>query len=394
MVFVVLYCLQLFCWFSYELSEKYWAISPKGKHKLSETKLSTFQKCLFELRYAFFFGCLWKNCFENFLRSLYLEQYVFLFKCRVTFRQRHFLKATYGTLALYILRLRCLVISNTYKNSFCFLSKTETFQNDVEYVPKMSFWTLLGLFFWLQIKKMFWELPQVSLLETIRVFRSNAELSFGCPSSRRLRLVLWLFTSCVWAVLRYRILIETAFDFFGNVAFVILYCVQLFWWFSYKPPEKYWATSPKGKHKLSKTTLSTFQKCLFELCSDFLFGCLWKNCFENFLRSLYLEQYVFLFKCRVTFRQRHFLKATYGTLALYILRLRCLVISNTYKNSFCFLSKTGTFQNDVEYVPKMSFWALLGLFFWLQIKKMFWCFENFLRSLYLKQYVFFVQMQS
>ena len=24
-----------------------------------------------------------------------------------------------------------------YKNSFCFLSKTETFQNDVEYVPKL-----------------------------------------------------------------------------------------------------------------------------------------------------------------------------------------------------------------------------------------------------------------
>ena len=218
---------------------------------------------------------------------------MFLFKWRVTFRQRHFLKATYGTLALYILRLRCLVISNTYKNSFCFLSKTETFQNDVEYVPKMSFWALLGLFFWLQIKKMFWELPQVSLLETIRVFRSNAELSFGCASCRRLRLVLWLFTSCVWAVLRYRILIKTAFDFFGNVAFVFLYCVQLFWWFSYKPPEKYWATSPKGKHKLSKTTLSTFQKCLFELCSAFFFGCNWKKCFENFLRSLYLEKYVF-----------------------------------------------------------------------------------------------------
>ena len=34
----------------------------------------------------------------------------------------------------------------------------------------------------------------------------------------------------------------------------------------------------------------------------------------------------FLFKCRVTFRLCHFSKATFGTLALYILRLRCLVI--------------------------------------------------------------------
>ena len=58
----------------------------------------------------------------------------------------------------------------------------------------------------------------------------------------------------------------------------------------------------------------------------------------------------FLFKCRVTFRLRQFSKARFGTLALYILRLRCLGISNTYKNSFYWakqkLSKTtlSTFQ--------------------------------------------------
>ena len=96
-------------------------------------------------------------------------------------------------------------------------------------------------------------------------FRSTAVLGFACASFRRLRMVLSLFTSCVWDVLRYRILRKTAFDFFGNVVFVVLYCVQLFWWFSYKPSENYWAISPKGKHKLSKTTLSTFQKGLFEL---------------------------------------------------------------------------------------------------------------------------------
>ena len=36
------------------------------------------QKRLFELSFAFFFGCSYKKRFENFLRSLYLEQYVFI----------------------------------------------------------------------------------------------------------------------------------------------------------------------------------------------------------------------------------------------------------------------------------------------------------------------------
>ena len=250
----------------------------------------------------------------------------FLFKCRVTFRLRQTSKATFGTLARYILRLRCLVLSNTYKNSFCFLSKTETFQNDVEYVPEMSFWALLGWILWLWIKKLLWELAEISLHETIRVFCSNAESRFGCAIFRTLRSVLWLFTSCVWDVLRYRILIKkTAFDFFGNVVFEILDCVQLFWWFSYKPSEKQWAFSSKGKHQLSKMTLSTFQKCLLELCFAFFFGCN-KNMFWGLSTW---NNTCFLFKCRVTFWLCYFSNATFGTLALYILRLRCLAIPNT-----------------------------------------------------------------
>ena len=77
---------------------------------------------------------------------------------------------------------------------------------------------------------------------------------------------------------------------------------------------------------------------------------------------------------------------------LYILRLRFLAISNTYKYSSCFSSKTEIFQNDVEYFPKMSFLTLL-LFFSLVVTKEN-CFENFLRSLYKEQNVLFVQMQS
>ena len=69
----------------------------------------------------------------------------------------------------------------------------------------------------------------------------------------------------------------------------------------------------------------------------------------------------FLFNFRITFRLRQVSMVRFVALAPYILRLRCLVISNIYKNSFCFLSKTETFQKDVEYVPEMSFWALLGL---------------------------------
>ena len=91
-------------------------------------------------------------------------------------------------------------------------------------------------------KNMFWELPEVSLLGTIRVFCSNAESSFGYASFRRLGAVLWLVTSCVWDILCYRLLMKTAFVS--------------------------WA-----KQKLSKTTFSTFQKCLFELCSAGFFGC-------------------------------------------------------------------------------------------------------------------------
>ena len=53
--------------------------------------------------------------------------------------------------------------------------------------------------------------------------------------------------------------------------------------------------------------------------------------------------------------------------------------------------KTPTFQNDVEYVPKMSVWALLCLFLLVVTK------EYVLRiswGIYLEQYVFFVQMHS
>ena len=175
------------------------------------------------------------------------------------------------------LKKQLLIFSETWSPSFCLVCNCfDEFRTNL---PKK-----IGQFHrkqntkfpkrrWVRSKKFFRELPQTSLLGTIRVFCSNAESRFGCASFRTLRLVLWLFTSCVWDVLRYRMLKKTAFDFFGNVVSVVLYCVQLFWWFSHKPSEKYWPISPKAKHQVSKKTLSTFQKCLFELCFAFFCGC-------------------------------------------------------------------------------------------------------------------------
>ena len=129
------------------------------------------------------------------------------------------------------------------------------------------------LFYLVVTGKIFWELPEVSLLGTKRVSCSNAESRFGCASFRRLRLVIWLFTSCVWEVWRCRILIKTAFEFFRKLGlrrFVLCAIVLIIF-------------------------VQTFEKKL----GDF-----------------------------------------------------------TKK-------KTPTFKNDVEYVPKLSVWALLGLFLWL-----------------------------
>ena len=85
--------------------------------------------------------------------------------------------------------------------------KTQSYQNDVEYVPKLSFRALLCFFLWLYAKKNYFEKLLRSLyLGTLRDFHSNAESRFGCARFRRLRLVLWLLTSCVWDVLRYRLL--------------------------------------------------------------------------------------------------------------------------------------------------------------------------------------------
>ena len=272
MVSVVLFCVQLFWWISHKPSEKYWAISPKAKHKISKKTLRTFQKYAFSAALLFCLVVAKENCFENFLRSL---------------------------------------------------------------------------------------------LGTIRVFCSNAESPFGRASFRTLRSVLGLFTSCVWDVLRYRVLIKTALIF--SETWSSSFCIVC------KCFDDFRTNLPKNIGRYHRKENTNCQKWRWvrskNVCwsSALLFSLVVTK--EYVLRTSWglstWNNTCFLFKCRVTFRLGHISKARFGTLALYILRLRCLLISKTYKNRSCFLSKTDTFQSDVEYVPKMSFCALVGLLLWL-----------------------------
>ena len=157
--------------------------------------------------------------------------------------------------------------------------RTKTFQNDVEYVPKMSFWALLGLFLWLSLKNLFWELPQISLPETIRVFCSNVESCLGCAGSRKLRLIMG-FKS--WTCdIQYQLLRKHFFVFwkrglrrFGLCTFFLKVSVQIF--------EKWRPMSPKPIDIPLKMTLREAQSLRFELCFACLSSCEWKSCCDKF----------------------------------------------------------------------------------------------------------------
>ena len=185
------------------------------------------------------------------------------------------------------------LFSERYVRYFGFLHPAFEMSRDIEYLKKtvLFSWAKQKLsettlstfqkclfelcsawFFGCKKKQLFWEHPEVSLLGTIRVFCSNAESLLGCASFWTPRLVLWLFTSCVWDVWRYRSLIKLAFDFFrkrGLRRFVLCAIVLMIF-------------------------AQTFRKILGDFSE----------------------------------------------------------------------SKTQNFQNDVEYVPKMSVWAMLYFFLW------------------------------
>ena len=152
---------------------------------------------------------------------------------------------------------------------------------------------------------MFWELLDISVFGTIRVFWINAESRFGRASFGRLGLVLLLFTSCVWDVLGYRILIKTAFVS--------------------------WA-----EQKLSKRRWVRSKNVLLSSCGLDSLVVNKKSCFENLLRSLYMKQYVFFVQL-----QRHLLAA--------IIFERCVRYFGSLHPAF-------EMSCDTEYLEKNSFW--------------------------------------
>ena len=144
---------------------------------------------------------------------------------------------------------------------------------------------MIGLYLWFLFKKLLWEVREINLCDILTIFlRMQSQV-----------LPVLVIEGDVWYFRSLHPPFEISSDtehlykqllVFGNVIFVVFECLQWSWWFSYNLLKDYRATSPKRKQKFSKTVLSTFQKTLFELCSAGFFGCNWKSCFENFLRSL------------------------------------------------------------------------------------------------------------
>ena len=146
---------------------------------------------LFFERYVRYFGSLHPP-FEMSCDTEYLEKNSFWF-----FRKRGL--GRFGLCAIVL-----MIFLQTVRKIMGDLTerKTPTFQNDVEYVSKMSVWTLL-CFFSLVVKKKYVLRTSWGLFTgTKRVSYSNVESRFGCASFPTLRLVLWLFTSRVWDELR------------------------------------------------------------------------------------------------------------------------------------------------------------------------------------------------
>ena len=148
-----------------------------------------------------------------------------------------------------------------------------------------------------------------------------------------------------------------------------------------------------------------------------------ESCFENFLRSLYLKQYVFFVRM-----QSHvsaglvfddyvwyfwsFLSRVWDVLGYRVLKKTAFGFLETWCPSFCIvcncfddfctnlLKKIGRFHRKQNpkfpkrrWVRSKNVFLSKSLLFSLVVTNES-CFENFLRSLYLEQYVFFVRMQS
>ena len=200
--------------------------------------LSMFQKYLFELCFAFFFGCNYKiMCWELPEVSLLGTIRDFCSDAESLFgftssRRLRLVLWLFTSCVWDVLWYRILI-----KTAFVSWAKQKLSKTTLS-MFQIVFLNPHGLVASVVTKKAVLRTSSDLSLWNNTSFCSNAESRFECARLRWLRLVLWLFTSCVWDVLRYRILKKTAFDLSGNVVSVVLYCVQLLWWFSHKPSQK------------------------------------------------------------------------------------------------------------------------------------------------------------
>ena len=190
---------------------------------------------------------------------------------------------------------------------------------------------------------MFWELPEVSLLGTIRVFCSNAESRFAALFFQR--------------YVRYFGSLHPAFEMSCDTEYLEK---NSFWFFSETWSSSFWivcnsfddlrTNRPKNNGRSHRKKNTNFKKWrwvrLKNICSSsaLLFSLVVnkKLVLRNSWDLSTRDNTCSLFKCRVTFWLRYFSNAMFGTLALYILRLRCLAIPNTWKKTaFDFFRKRG-----------------------------------------------------
>ena len=292
------------------------------------------------------------------LKSLYIKQYVFLVQMQshvlaaLFFRERYvwYFDSLHPAFEMscdteYLWK-QLLIFSETWASSFCIVCncfddfRTNLPKNNGRSHRKENInfpeWRWLrsknvclssALLFSLVVTKICFE---VSLLRTIRVFCSSAESRFGCAIFRTLRSVLWLFTSCVWDVLRFRILRKKQLLIFSETWSSSFWIVCICF-------DDFRTSRPKNSGRPHRMENTNFPKQRWVRSKNVFLSSggldslvIKKSCFENLLKSLYIKQYVFLVQM-----QSHVLavlfsaNATFGTSALHILRLRCLAIPNT-----------------------------------------------------------------
>ena len=292
----------------------------------------------------------------------------FLFKCRVTFRLGQFSKARFVTLALYILRSRSVVISNTYKNGF-FLEENSKF-------PKQP---------WVRSENVFLSSARLDSLVVNKkaVLRTCWDLSTWNKTCFLLkcRVTFWLryFSNATFGTLALYILHLSClaipklrkkqlliFSEMWSSSFCIVYnCF-----------DDFRTNLPKNNGQSHRKENINFPKWRWVrpksvcLSSALLFSLVVTKIYV--LRASWglptWNKTCFLFKCRVTFRLGQFSKARFVTLALYILRLRSVVISNTYRNGL-FLEENSKFPKRPWVHSKNDFLSSALLFSLVVTKK-------------------------